>query len=152
MGGLAHVFPREADGSFVNVSLDQWCGSKSYCAPEIMARLGYDGFCADLWSLAIMLFAMCSGFFPVVEASQRDWRFSKLAVLQLGQPQQQQVQSTAVAIHSFYNRACPHSASLIALLDSMLKIRPAERPSAVDVAEAAWLSEAAPVLADAEVN
>ena len=146
--GLAHVFPREDDGSFVNVSLTQWCGSKSYCAPEILARLGYDGFRADLWSMAIMLFAMCTGFFPVEEATQRDWRFSRLALLQLGpqqqpqpQPQQQpqQPQSTTVTIHSFYNRACPHSASLIALLDSMLRIRPAERLPLADIAASAWL-------------
>merc|ERR1719473_1414433 len=93
--GLAHVFPLAEDGSFDNTLLSQWCGSRSYCAPEVMARLPYDGFRADLWSLAIMLFAMATGFFPVDEATQRDWRFSKLALLQLGGPGQQPLASAA---------------------------------------------------------
>ena len=36
--GLAHVFKRTADGrGFDNVALSQWCGSRSYCPPEVTA-------------------------------------------------------------------------------------------------------------------
>ena len=36
------------------------------------ARVGYDGFTADVWSLGVCLFAMLSGFFPLEESSDKD--------------------------------------------------------------------------------
>lgn len=124
--GLAHVYERASDGSggFANVPLSQWCGSRSYCPPEVMARLHYDGFRADLWSLAVALFAMVAGFFPVEEATQRDWRFGRLAMLQL---RGDGSSSTTLTIFSFYSRACPLSPALIDLIDRMLNIQPPRR-------------------------
>ena len=135
--GLAHIYQRTADGlSFENVSLTQWCGSRSYCPPEIMARMPYEGFRADLWSLAVALFAMVSGFFPVEEATQRDWRFSRLAVLQLRGPAGE---STTACIYGFYSRPCPLSPALIELLDAMLMVQPGRRMPLDDVATSAWV-------------
>ena len=135
--GLAHIYQRTADGlSFENVSLTQWCGSRSYCPPEIMARIPYEGFRADLWSLAVALFAMVSGFFPVEEATQRDWRFSRLAVLQLRGPAGE---STTACIYGFYSRPCPLSPALIELLDAMLMVQPGRRMPLDDVATSAWV-------------
>jgi len=136
--GLAHVYNRRADGApgFDNPSLSQWCGSRSYCPPEIMARLPYDGFRADLWSLGVALFAMCSGFFPVEEATQRDWRFSRLALLQL---RGTGGESTTHTIYSFYSRACPLSPALVELLDALVMIQPPRRKPLDEVATAPWV-------------
>ena len=49
--GLAHAYDLDASGAVVRVPLKEVCGSKSYCAPEVLAGLGYDGGLADMWSL-----------------------------------------------------------------------------------------------------
>ena len=155
--GLAHVYQRSADGrGFENPALSQWCGSRSYCPPEVLAKLPYDGYRADQWSLAVSLFAMVSGFFPVEEATQRDWRFSRIALLQLRgipsalanasgtptgtvSPRSTGATSTTVTVYSFYNRACPLSATLVELLDNMLRIQPPHRLPLQSVANAPWV-------------
>lgn len=50
-------------------------GSLSYCAPEVLAGITYNGFKSDLWSMGVCLVAMICGFFPFKEASTKDWRF-----------------------------------------------------------------------------
>ena len=135
--GLAHVYRRLPDNTgFENPSLSQWCGSRSYCPPEIMARLPYDGYRADLWSLGVALFAMASGFFPVEEATQRDWRFSRLALLQL---RGSGAESTTHAVYSFYSRPCPLSPALVELLDQMLMLQPPRRLPLDEAMTAPWV-------------
>lgn len=141
--GLAHIYMQNAEGTGFDVSpsLSQWCGTRSYCAPEIMARLAYDGLRADLWSLGVCLFAMVSGFFPVEEATQRDWRFQRLAMQQL---RGDGSQSTTHTIYGFYTRPCPLSPALVELLDRMLAIRPPHRlpllvQGAECIASAPWV-------------
>jgi hypothetical protein len=82
--GLSHVYPVNRSTGFVDRSkpLRDVCGSKSYAAPEVLAAKGYDGFAADMWSLGVCLFAMLSGFFPLDEATEQDWRFPRLHVAQ----------------------------------------------------------------------
>jgi len=41
-----------------------WVGSLEYAAPEILLRIPYDGFKADVWSLGVLLFALLYGEFP----------------------------------------------------------------------------------------
>ena len=67
--GLAHQHDMAADGTAVREKLYSRCGSRSYMAPEVANRhtcsvVGYDGFCADVWSLGVCLFAIHMGFFP----------------------------------------------------------------------------------------
>ena len=155
--GLAHVYARTDDGAIDNSArLTQWCGSRNYCPPEVLARLPYDGFAADRWSLGILLFAMLAGFFPIEEATQQDWRFARLALLQIGgQPPQKSagggapglassevevVPPTTQAVFDFYGRPCPFSASLAALLDRMITIKPRLRPTLDVIAASRWLS------------
>merc|ERR550514_1318878 len=76
--GLAHVYESDGAGGFKLSSLREVCGSKSYCAPEVLEGRGYDGFPTDVWSCGICLFAMLAGFFPLDEASGADWRFERV--------------------------------------------------------------------------
>jgi serine/threonine protein kinase len=48
------------------------CGSISYCAPEILQGREYDGCLADVWSLGIVVFAMCSGRLPWASATEAE--------------------------------------------------------------------------------
>ena len=36
----------------------------SYLAPEVIMKKGYDGQCADVWSLGVLLFYMITGRKP----------------------------------------------------------------------------------------
>merc|ERR1719450_1504017 len=101
--GLSHVYPRQADGSVDRSKpLRDVCGSKSYAAPEVLGGRGYDGFAADMWSLGVCLFAMLSGFFPLDEASNNDWRYPKLLEAQRSK------RSTTVTVYGWYKRSPKH--------------------------------------------
>jgi serine/threonine protein kinase len=41
-----------------------WCGSDNYLAPEIVRRIPYNGFKADVFSIGVVLFALLFGVFP----------------------------------------------------------------------------------------
>jgi len=155
--GLAHTYARGPEGKgWAERELTQFCGSRSYCAPEVMARLGYNGYRADAWSLGVCLFGLVAGFFPVDEASSRDWRFERISRLQSAAPHE----STTRTIFGFYGRTCPLSPALVDLLDGLLQVAPAKRLSLEAVAVHPWAQGAAempaspvpqPVLAPAGV-
>jgi len=41
-----------------------WCGSDNYLAPEIVRRIPYNGYKADVFSTGVVLFALLFGVFP----------------------------------------------------------------------------------------
>lgn len=134
--GLAHAHrPREDEPGYEPEMLKMFCGSKSYCPPEIMAGRAYDGFRADVWSLGVCLFAMVTGFFPLEEANGRDWRFPRL------HRAQQRGESTTCKVFEFYSRPVHLSPTLVELLDRMLVIDPRGRPSLDEIAASPWLAE-----------
>lgn len=136
--GLSHVYPRLADSVTVDRSkpLHDVCGSKSYAAPEVLGGRGYDGFAADMWSLGVCLFAMLSGFFPLDEASDNDWRFPKLRQMQSGG------KSTVASVYSWYKRSAAHlTPEVTALLDGLLAIDPQQRLTMPQVREHPWVNQ-----------
>ena len=44
--------------------LATFCGSWSYCSPEVAQQNDYDGYANDRWSLGVLLFALVSGCLP----------------------------------------------------------------------------------------
>jgi len=130
--GLAHQYELDPSTGAVRRCLIQGlCGSKSYAAPEVLLHgrgQGYDGFQADVWSLGVSFFGLLNGFFPLEEAKESDWRFQKL------QKAQQLNQSSVTTILGWYKKRPTHlSDKAIRLLDAMLQINPAKRPSIQDV-------------------
>jgi serine/threonine protein kinase len=55
------------------------CGSVEYCAPEILRGEQYDGRKVDIWSLGVVLYAMCSGGMPWTSHDAREVRAQVLA-------------------------------------------------------------------------
>ena len=133
--GLAHVYRPDMPEE----KLTKCCGSRSYCAPEVIdprtqttSCKGYDGYAADCWSLGVCLFCLLASFFPVVEASSHDQRFVEI---KSAQP----TKSTCHTIFDFYNRPCQLSAPLVGLLDGLLRVRAECRHGLTAVAASSWL-------------
>jgi hypothetical protein len=112
-------------------------GSRSYTAPELLADEAYDPRLADVWSLGVVLFAMCSNFFPFDVATAADWRYDAVRAGQ-GQPNY----STVRALYAFYGRNPDDfiDADLIDLIDNMLMVSPQARASLEAVATYPWLA------------
>lgn len=134
--GLAHRYEADGAGKVLKPKpLKETCGSKSYCAPEVLDGRGYDGFDADSWSCGICLFAMLAGFFPLDEATGADWRFERVKLAT------QSGMSTARTIYSFYDRPCILSPLAVGLIDGMLTVVPSRRLKVGDVLDSPWFTE-----------
>merc|ERR1719473_1104195 len=135
--GLSHIYQKGANGDYDrSVPLREMCGSKSYAAPEVLSGAGYDGFLADVWSLGVCLFAMLSGFFPLDEAANNDWRFDKLV------KSQREKRCTTETVYSWYKRSAKHlSREVVHLLDSLLTIDPQSRLTMGQAREHPWVKE-----------
>jgi serine/threonine protein kinase len=55
------------------------CGTRSYMAPEVLARRKYDGKKTDCWSIGVVLFILLSGNPPFqIARADQDWWFMQL--------------------------------------------------------------------------
>jgi len=131
--GLAAIMKKRPDGSPIMEKLFEAVGTKSYRAPEVIGKSGYMGPPVDTWSMGIVLFSLASGFFPLEEAKQSDWRYAKLF--------QDQARGVGAcdSIYAMYKRSCPFTTPLREMLDSMLTIDVSKRPSLEAIKECDYL-------------
>ena len=59
--------------------LTQITGTRAYMAPECAQGKEYNGYCADVFSLGVLLFRMALGYLPYRSADSFDYNFSLLA-------------------------------------------------------------------------
>jgi len=132
--GLAHVYETDPaqSGVFLPATLREVCGSKSYCAPEVLEGRGYQGYPTDVWSCGICLFAMLAGFFPLDEAAGADWRFERIRMAANAGA------SVTHTIFGFYDRPCTLSREVTDLIDGMLVVPPAHRLTVDAVLASPW--------------
>ena len=52
------------------ISLETWCGSPDYAAPEILTKQIYDGTKVDSWSCGVILYILLFGMFPFSDNSR----------------------------------------------------------------------------------
>ena len=102
------------------------CGTLAYLAPEVLARKGYDGSAADVWSCGVILFIMIASFPPFQQPSLNDWWFNKLAT---GRP------------HLFWAahvRSAAFSPALQRFLTALLEVDPSKRMTIARMVEDEW--------------
>lgn len=102
-------FTRENDKPL----LSTWCGSLSYCAPEVVRGDKYQGEAVDVWSLGVILFALLSGHLPFDDDVDSV--------------------TTQMILNNKPVYPTSFSSAVIDLLDKMLNKDPEQRPTASEV-------------------
>ena len=54
--------------------MSTFCGSWSYCSPEVAQMLDYDGFSNDRWMLGVVLFTLVSGCLPFDDIDDNQYK------------------------------------------------------------------------------
>ena len=58
---------------FYGKLLETPCGSPCYASPEMVMGKNYNGFCIDIWSSGIILYAMLCGYLPFEEGENDEY-------------------------------------------------------------------------------
>lgn len=53
-----------ATSTYKNKPLETFCGSFAYACPQILRGENYDGMAADVWSVGVVLYALCCSRLP----------------------------------------------------------------------------------------
>lgn len=118
------------------------CGSDSYAAPEIFLQRGYYGPPVDVWSAAIILYNMVTGFSPWYAAVAKDEVFGKFC-------------KSRKEFWRWTNKWAPKplSAELMEMLEHMMQPDPSNRATVEEVQKYSWHGpvEERPVRPDIEI-
>jgi len=111
--GFSIEIPREK-------TLNVFCGTPSYMAPELAMKKDYHGHLIDIWAAGILLYVLLVGYFPFREANEKEL-FKKIA---RGQ----------------YELPSHLSEDAKVLIRKMLRINPLSRPSAEEILQDKWIT------------
>jgi len=137
--GLALMLELDDDGKVIDKPVRGSVGTQAYRAPEIAAPPkpeGHSPLKVDVWALGIVAFSLVAGFFPLLEAEEKDWRYKRLL------KDQKAGVGACTSIFSTYKRTCKFSPSLMSLIDGMLTIDDTKRLSMAEVVAHPWIVEA----------
>ncbi|KAL3658659.1 hypothetical protein V7S43_016298 [Phytophthora oleae] len=98
-------------------------GKAYYMAPEVVNQEAYDAFAADMWSLGIMLFIMLTGSPLTSNAAHDNKAFNAFCELGVAK---------VIASWGHSDRISP---ATITLLDKLLNVNPADRPTVDELLE-----------------
>ncbi|KUF92460.1 hypothetical protein AM588_10008577 [Phytophthora nicotianae] len=118
---LQTLDPAENETRKKQLKKKNFCGTPAYMAPEVVARERYDGKPVDIWSLGVLLYVMLCGKFP----------FQGIHFHQLFQKLRSGAQHVVLPPTL--------SGDVRALLQSILTVDPAKRPSASELRHCSWL-------------
>ncbi|CAM9672933.1 unnamed protein product [Hapterophycus canaliculatus] len=105
------------------------CGTRSYMAPEVLAKQPYDGAQADLWSAGVVLFIMLAGNPPFQMAVSTDWWFRAVS------------SGRHDRFWAAHLRGCPDFPPLAqAFLDRIFVADPAQRATLEELKSHEWLA------------
>eukprot|EP00752_Nemacystus_decipiens_P017568 g15743.t1 len=105
------------------------CGTRSYMAPEVLAKQPYDGAQADLWSAGVVLFIMLAGNPPFQMAVSTDWWFRAVS------------SGRHDRFWAAHLRGCPDFPPLAqAFLNRIFVADPAQRATLEELKSHAWLA------------
>jgi tRNA A-37 threonylcarbamoyl transferase component Bud32 len=99
--------------------IKMFCGTPSYMAPEIVARVEYSGPPADVWALGVLLYVLLSGSYPFKAQTDREL-YKKI---QYGQ--------FSIPSHI--------SSGARSLISRIIKIDPQKRPTVSDMLKDNWI-------------
>lgn len=105
----------------------QVCGTMEYCCPEAHMNIPHCGFCADIWSLGILIYACIhrSLMFDMAHTANTAFRAAYFA--------QQHSDSFVRAVLTTYKICTPASNQLISFLDRLLQVEPKSRFTMTEV-------------------
>ena len=100
--------------------LETVCGTLSYCPPEVLSGIPYDGIKSDIWSVGILLFTMVTAKLPWASKN-------KLKIME-------QVKSGFISDPIGVSNEC------IQLIHSLTDYSPNNRPTTLDILKHKWLN------------
>jgi serine/threonine protein kinase len=95
------------------------CGTPNYAAPEVINKVPYNGYAADIWSLGVVLYVILAGCLPFDEENLVQL-FEKVTAGEFTMPMWLSDESQEI-------------------LQSMLQVDPSKRPTAKELLGHAWM-------------
>jgi len=101
-------------------TMNVFCGTPSYMAPELASKKDYYGHSTDIWAAGILLYVILAGYFPFKDPNEKEL-FRKIT---RGQ----------------YDFSSHMSEDAKSLIKKMLRMNPLERVSAEEILQDKWFT------------